>query len=102
KLGLKWFTLPVESITPGFDALAFDADMMVMEGFLLFGGNNTGWLLEPGGIDTKLDEFLTANCALNGAFVLLSVTKVTVCGTPTFAALYQLTIWPGPICICLG
>jgi hypothetical protein len=81
----KCIALPVESITVGLDALAFDPNIIVIVGLLWF-GINTGSLLDLGGTAINFQEFVTVNGTLSCAFVLLSMTKVTVCGSGLLGA----------------
>jgi len=94
-------TLSEEVITVGLEALALAARIFVTDLSWSF-DNKTGSLLGSAGIAKKLDVFLTTNGAFNAAFVLLSVRNVTVCGSATFAGLYQHTVCPWLIRICFG
>ena len=65
-------------------------------------GNLSGSLLELGGIVVNCVEFGTANGETKPVLVLLSKTKVTVCGSPTDVGLSHVTLSPFLICIFSG
>ena len=84
-------TLSEESITTGLNVLAFNAIMV----FVPFGpGKTIGSLLELGGELENVVVFETNKGETTPAMVLLSITNVTVCGSPTSVGLYQFTACP--------
>src|SRR5215210_1670955 len=97
--GFIYFVFPVESITTGLNVLAF-ITIIVFVPFLP--GNNIGALLEPGGIDMNFVVFEIVKGETTPAIVLLSSTKVTVCGSPTVVGLDHVTLCPDLISIFLG
>ena len=83
-------TLPTESITTALESIAFDPKIKVVDGLLRF-GIIIGSLLNLK-IGIKLDEFLTANVALNSGGVLLSRANVTLCGFGATDGLYHIIL----------
>jgi len=61
-----------------------------------------GWLLDPGGKGTSSLIFRIANGVIILVMVLLSKTKLIVCGSATGVGLYQVTLYPSLICIRCG
>src|ERR671932_572945 len=86
----KCLTLPAESITTAFEAIAFDPKIKVVDGLLRF-GIITGSLVKLT-IGIKLDEFLTSNVALSSGRVLLSRANVRVCGSGATGGLYHIML----------
>lgn len=58
--------------------------------------------MEPAGTGVNCVEFDTINGQTISVVVLLSKTKVTVCGSATVDGLSHVTLWPTPTCISGG
>jgi hypothetical protein len=65
-------------------------------------GTLSGSLLDLEGIGVNCVEFGTANGETNSVAVLLSKTKVTVCGSATADGLSHVTLCPTLTCINFG